>query len=252
MGNQDSFLTCYRGNQSAFRHAAYMRMSKVLLIQHVLDRLGVDLKEKSLFDYGFGAGTFFRYCPRSSRLFGVELDPVVVDEVARMLTERGYRTLCLQPIRIDQWMDHPLLARKYDLIICSHVIEHLEDPAGFLRRMGNCLESGGLLLGLVPIHERKQDPHHVRQITASNFEELLEGTGLQMIHWEETDAWLYWLQPLFTCERGMRHKLAQALSFALGAMAMACGYKWWFRFSTVFSLISFSKPTQAAFVLRSC
>ena len=42
MPSQETFLTCYRGNQGWLRHAAYMRMSKVLLTlelwhQHFLD-----------------------------------------------------------------------------------------------------------------------------------------------------------------------------------------------------------------------
>src|SRR5438105_4257037 len=72
---QEDFLTCYRGRQTILHHIAYMRMSKVLLALHLCEGAGLSLENKSIFDYGFGAGTFFRYCPPSSRLFGVEMDP---------------------------------------------------------------------------------------------------------------------------------------------------------------------------------
>jgi hypothetical protein len=39
----------------------------VLLTQYVLNKEGISLKEKTFFDYGFGAGTFFRYCPSSTQ-----------------------------------------------------------------------------------------------------------------------------------------------------------------------------------------
>ena len=81
MASQKVFETVYRSCQSFLHHMAYMRMAKVLLTQQVLQKAGVSLNEKSVFDYGFGAGTFFRYCPRSTRLFGVEIDPVNVAEV---------------------------------------------------------------------------------------------------------------------------------------------------------------------------
>src|SRR6266550_1123226 len=66
---QETFLTCYRGTQTDLRHAAYMRMAKVLLIQFLLAKWEVSLDARRILDYGFGAGTFFRYCPQSSQLF---------------------------------------------------------------------------------------------------------------------------------------------------------------------------------------
>jgi hypothetical protein len=62
-----------------------MRMAKVLLALYICRKAGISLDRKSIFDYGFGAGTFFRYCPGSSRLSGVEIDPVNVEEVKNML-----------------------------------------------------------------------------------------------------------------------------------------------------------------------
>lgn len=50
-------------------------MTKVLLALHVLDRAGINLAGKAIFDCGFGAGTFHRYCPASTRLAGVEMYP---------------------------------------------------------------------------------------------------------------------------------------------------------------------------------
>jgi 2-polyprenyl-3-methyl-5-hydroxy-6-metoxy-1,4-benzoquinol methylase len=250
MVSQDTFQTCYRGNQSVIRHAAYMRMSKVFLIQHLLNQLNVRIEDKSIFDYGFGAGTFFRHCPTSSRLFGVELDPITVREVTQMLNARGYRAVDLQPIQLENWKDHPLLNRKYDLIVCSHVLEHLAEPAQFLQRVGQCLEDDGLLLGLVPINERRMETHHVQQLTRSSFEAMLPQTDLRLVQWMETDAWLYWVQPVFCYQRGLAHTLSQALSLSLGLMALASGPRCWFRCSDIFARISRSKPTQAAFVLR--
>ena len=72
---QTDYLTCYRGRQSVLHHASYMRMSKVLLALRLCEEARVKLEDTEILDYGFGAGTFFRYCPPSSRLFGVEIDP---------------------------------------------------------------------------------------------------------------------------------------------------------------------------------
>src|SRR5947208_9789119 len=100
---QETFLTCYRGTQTDLRHAAYMRMAKVLLIQFLLAKWNVSLDARRIFDFGFGAGTFFRYCPESGHLFGVELDAVCVREVTAMLHRRGYRNVELQPMEPADW-----------------------------------------------------------------------------------------------------------------------------------------------------
>ena len=250
MPSQETFFTCYRGNQGVWHHAAYMRMSKVLLLRVLLSRHKLESAEKDILDYGFGAGTFFRYCPKSSRLFGLELDPVNVAEVTAMLGRRGFEQVNLQAMTIENWAQHPLLDRKYDVIVCSHVIEHLPEPAVFLERMGRCLKPGGVFLGLVPINERSMDPHHVQTMSRAKLEAWAGAAQLRLIDWFESDHWLYWLQPLFTRERGGRHKCAQVISLGVGVIACGVGANVWFKLSRWFGALSCSQPTQAAFVLR--
>jgi len=227
-----------------------MRMGKVLLLQHLLAKWHVSLAERRIFDYGFGAGTFLRYCPRSSRLFGVEIDPVCVREVTEMLRCRGHRHVQLQPIDPENWRDHPLLKTTYDLVICSHVLEHLSDPDACLRRIAECLEPDALFAGLVPVNERKIDPHHVRQVNLTMLKEWLPAAKLQLIDWVEADPWLYWLQAFFTHDSPLRHRMAQLISLSLGATATGLGHHLWFRCSHVFGKLTCSKPTQAGFLLR--
>ena len=146
--SQEDFKECYRGRQSALHHAAYMRMAKVLLALHLCEKAGITLHDKDIFDYGFGAGTFYRYCPRDSRLFGVEMDAENVAAVTAMLRERGFQDTDLRTIEIERWQAHPLLERTYDVILCSHVLEHLPDPAMFLKTLRECLNGDGIFLGL--------------------------------------------------------------------------------------------------------
>ena len=248
--NQSSFLSCYRARQRVWHHAAYLRMAKVLLLQHMLSRGQIDLAGKRIFDYGFGAGTFYRYCPRSAQLFGVELDPVCIAEVRAMLARRGYAQVCLEKLTLESWSEHPLWRRCYDLIICSHVLEHLPEPEVFLGKIRICLGDEGRFLGLVPINERKRDPHHLRGVTRSLVESWLPGADLTCVDWVEADPWLYWLQPLFAYSTGYRHRAAQIASLGLGMIATVCGHRWWSRLARPVGRLTGSRPTQAAFVLQ--
>lgn len=248
--DQGDFLECYRGRQSWLNHAAYMRMSKVLLTLQLCRGAGLALDDRAILDYGFGAGTFFRYCPRGSRLFGVEMDAENVSAVRAMLQARGYSNLDLQTIEIEHWETHPLLDRRYDIILCSHVLEHLPDPPHFLKRISQCLNPAGVFIGLVPINERVMDVHHVQQMNRAKIGAFAEKGGMRVEHYLETDHWLYWLQPVFTREHGTLHLLSQVLSIGLGLPATILGPRVWFAASKLFGALTASKPTQAAFVLK--
>lgn len=245
--DQSRFLDCYRGRQGALNHLAYMRMSKVLLTRELCRRAALDLAGKDIFDYGFGAGTFFRHCPRDARLFGVEMDAENVAAVRAMLAARGQRA-DLQTIDIARWTEHPLLARRYDVIVCSHVLEHLPEPAEFLKRMRECLRPGASFIGLVPIHERVMEPRHVQRLDEAKIRAIGEAAGLRQTAYVEADPWLYWVQPIWTCESGWRHRLARVLSFGMGLVASAVGPRLWDAAGRVYRPLTGSQFTQAAFI----
>jgi SAM-dependent methyltransferase len=225
-------------------------MGKVLLALRALRLARVGLPVSNLFDYGFGAGTFYRYCPTSAKISGVEQDPVVCREVSDMLTRRGFRNIDLQPIEIERWREHPLLEKQYDVFLCSHVLEHLPDPVDFLKTVRPCVKPEGAFLGLVPINERAENPHHLQKVDRSVVERWASDAGYELAYYEENDPFLYWVQPLYTVTSGWKHKLAQAMSLDLGMSAILSGERLWFAWGKVFGKLTLSKPTQAAFLLR--
>ena len=250
MSTQARFEMVYRGRQSVLHHVSYMRVCKVLLALRILRRAGHSSENKNFFDYGFGAGTFFRYCPTSAHLSGVEQDPAVCQEASDMLARRGFGNVELQPIEIEHWKEHPLLQRSYDIFLCSHVLEHLPDPVDFLKTVRRCVTLDGVFVGLVPINERVENPHHLQKVDRAVVEKWASDAGYEVSCYEENDPFLYWAQPLYTVTSGWKHKLAQAISLDLGLSATLFGERLWFAWGKVFGKLTFSKPTQAAFLLR--
>ena len=229
---------------------AYMRMAKVLLAMHILEKAGVSLIHKSIFDYGFGAGTFFRYCPASAHIAGVEMDPENVSDAQENLKARGFASLRLESISISDWEAHPLLQQQYDLFLCSHVLEHLPDPVAFLRRIRTCIKPGGFLVGLLPINERYANPHHIHACDQATIQQWAAQSGMTICSYLESDPWLYRAQFLFVSDTGARHAIAQAVSLALGIPATLCGHRMWMALSRQCERITGWKPTQAAFIAR--
>ena len=249
-GTQDRFETVYRGRQGCLHHASYMRMSKVLLAIRTVRRLGASLSGLDIFDYGFGAGTFFRHCPTDARLFGVELDPIVSQEVSNMLSRRSFRSVDLRPIDSKDWKTHSLMQRQYDFFLCSHVLEHLPDPVEFLRSVHSSLKPGAIFMVIVPINELVTNPHHLHAINRSTVSKWAADSGYEIIFYEESDPFLYWAQPLYAATSGWKHKTAQALSLVVGCLSALLGERLWFRLGPLFEALTFSKSTQAVFVLR--
>jgi SAM-dependent methyltransferase len=248
MASQEIFKNVYQGRQGAWHHMAYMRMAKVLLTQVVLEQAGVSLEGKSLFDYGFGAGTFFRYCPANTRLAGVEMDAVNVTAVRAGLCSRGFQDVRLEVIEITDWERHPLLQERYDVFLCSHVLEHLPEPAAFLRRIRDCLKPDGVFVGLVPLNELRPNPHHVQRCDQATIQGWLAQAGLRSRCYVEADPFGYWIQPLFTADTGLRHHAARVMSLGLGVPFTLLGPRGWAGLARWFARLTAAKPSQAAFV----
>lgn len=246
---QKKFETIYRGRQGPFYHLSYMRLSKVLLALRALRCNSITLKSQSVFDYGFGAGTFFLFCPRDCQLSGVEQDSVVCEEVTQMLFDRGYRQVELREIDIGQWAENPLLQKEYDLFLCSHVLEHLPDPPAFLRAVKRCLKPTGIFLGLVPLNERAANPHHLHKSDRSVVEGWARDSGYELAYYEENDPFLYWIQPLYASEVGWRRYAGQIIRLVVGIPSRICGERIWYGLLARLTLWV-CKPTQAVFILR--
>ncbi len=229
---------------------SYMRMSKVLAAFSALSEMQYDLTESRIFDYGFGAGTLFRHCPKTSGLFGVEIDVENVKVVSEMLRTLGYSQVDLQPVSVDSWKEHPLLKGGYDLVVCSHVLEHLDAPIDFLTILRRCLGKDSLFLGVVPINELAQNPHHLHSVDRDMIQRWANDANMDVCLYREFDPLSYHLQPLFTFDTGWKHRLAQTISMSFGVASSILGHRRWWKFNDKAGKLIGGRPTQAAFVLK--
>jgi SAM-dependent methyltransferase len=59
--------------------------------------------------------------------------------------------------------------RKYEAIVCSHVIEHVADPLGIIALLARHLSDRGVLFIEVPMEVWKKPPLHAEPVTHVNF-----------------------------------------------------------------------------------
>lgn len=78
---------------------------------------------------------------------------------------------------------------RYDLVICSEVVEHLEDDTGSVKRLSELLRPGGALIVTVPGGKPSRFDHligHKRHYDRARLEALLAGAGFRV---ERLLAW---------------------------------------------------------------
>lgn len=81
--------------------------------------------------------------------------------------------------------------RKFDLIVCSHVLEHLADPYSVVHALRSYLASGGVFYVEVPLEIWKKAPlpiepvTHVNYFTVDSLRILLERAGYNVLTCEE-------------------------------------------------------------------
>lgn len=249
--DQEKFYSVYRGRQSGIFHLAYMRSAKVKAARLILERNGRPLRDRSVLDYGFGTGTFLRACDTSCHISGVEVDAVNVEAVRGMLADRGHDVKDIEVLDVSRWDTHRLIGpdRRYDVILLSHVLEHLDDPVGVLRRLSRNLSEGGVICGLLPINERRPDENHKWVCDIALVERWAMESGMVAMDHAELDHFVYYAQPLFHATGRLGRLAAQGSSLVLGLLQSMFTPGIWFWLGRSLRIIG-ARPGQLGFLLR--
>jgi len=156
-------------------------------VEFLLARNGI--LPESLLELGCGTGAVVRECQRRSiagAYTGVDYSPEALDYLAAHST--GIRTF-----RADITADGFTLDGHYDVVLLSHVLEHLEEP---LRALRNALHRTrcGYIIAEVPLEDlpasrlknlfrdrRRNSAGHVQFFTRASFRALMRATPLTIL-----------------------------------------------------------------------
>lgn len=167
----------------------------------LLEQLLGDVRDKSLLDYGGGAGYFGLRCAlRGARVTLVDPADTALALGRRLATSWGVDRQ-LQTVCADSVPDFG--ARRFDIVVLKDVIEHVHDDAGLLARAAALQDAGGRLL--ISTHNQWSlnyavegsyhrwwlgepnwlgwDPTHVRWYSPRTLRALLRRAGYGRLRW---------------------------------------------------------------------
>lgn len=86
----------------------------------------------------------------------------------------------------------PYLGKRYDLVTCTEVVEHLKDPLEYFQMFVGLLEEGGLLAVMTSFHPKndesflnwhyRRDASHISFFTLRTMEQIALQAGLRIVY----------------------------------------------------------------------
>jgi 2-polyprenyl-3-methyl-5-hydroxy-6-metoxy-1,4-benzoquinol methylase len=179
-------------------------------------------RPRRLLDVGCGDGAFLWMASR--RLRGVELQGFDPNADARrlaheMLSARGVHA----SIHAD-WAAIPTGA--FDVVTCSEVIEHVNEPRALLCEIGRALAPGGIAVVTTPIRmtEAPADPNHRVEFFPAEFRRLCDESGMTVLdhqqHIPAGSVEAYFWRPAFFARVPVFRLLCNLLSIYGGVNAL--------------------------------
>lgn len=165
-----------------FSHGNKMhRETALLLVKKVLP----NSEGRKILEVGGGITNLLYHFP-NARFVGFDISKEAVQEMklkARKRNLKGVFTWKFEEVKAE---------RPFDLIILSHILEHIKGPAGFLQKYSKLLNPSGFVVILVPTNEPRSDYHkrhqigfyfnlHQQHFSEDSLEGVLEKAGLKIV-----------------------------------------------------------------------
>lgn len=170
----------FRRLHDVFRYDARYRL---WLMEDIFRRFEIPFERQKVFELGFGTGSLLLRFDASSALHGAELSTSALAGLAQDERARAYRELCLLATEADGSPRFP--DTDYDIVIASHVLEHVPDDRAALAALHRHTRQGGFGLFFLPLERPRHNPDHARVYTAAGFTRLLREVGFEPLHVEE-------------------------------------------------------------------
>lgn len=171
---------CFRRVHDVLRYDARYRL---FLLEEAFRRFDIPFERQKVFELGFGTGSLLLRFDTSCTLHGSELSESAVLGLSTDPRVRGYREVCFVQNHADGSPHFP--SSDYDIVLASHVIEHVPDDRAALVAICERLKPEGHAVFFLPLERPRHNPDHARTYTRAGFSRLLREEGFELLYAEE-------------------------------------------------------------------
>ena len=133
---------------------------------------GFSLERQRVLELGFGSGDLLFLFSTSCTLMGTELSQSAVDAIEQDPRLTHYHDTWFRAAQADGTLPSPPV--QADILINSHMLEHVPDDRATLADALPAVASGGLVVTFVPLEPPGFDPKHVRTYSPHSLRRLME------------------------------------------------------------------------------
>jgi SAM-dependent methyltransferase len=124
---------------------------------------------------GYGASQIIQ----TEKFFGslvtaVDVDAAAIEYGKKRYASESIRFICSDALQFEN-------TQLFNTIVSLETIEHLRDPALFVKKLHSLLEKGGTLIVSAPVTPSTDgNPHHLSDFTSGGFRKLFELSGFSI------------------------------------------------------------------------
>lgn len=148
-------------------------------IHEVLKTLNINTENISILDFGFGSGDLLCSFPENDSICGVDVSVSAVETALHKFCFCKFKTA--QFFTVPENDPDKITEEKFDIVMSSHVIEHVADDAVLLKVMKKRLKDDGHLVLFAPIEEPNYIPFHVRNYSLETLRKTVENAGFEIV-----------------------------------------------------------------------
>src|SRR5262249_24103199 len=115
----------------------------------------------------FGSGLLMFLFPRSCSVFGTEFSSSARARAKARAIRKRYKEFLFEAPRSS--VELPFPSGDFNIVIASHILEHVVEDQKFLKEMIRVLKPGGHLILIMPLDARTDDPLSEEELINPDF-----------------------------------------------------------------------------------
>ena len=144
----------------------------------------------------------------------------------------------------------PYPDNSFNLVIASHVIEHVEDHSLFVDEINRVLSTDGYCLLLIPINEKYDDPNHLRKYTTNSLISFLRKHNFSIIDYFENEYFFHLVESFYNKKLNTKWKIIDPIIVLIVNIPLALlPYKAILALENIFKWKNFL-PRQSAILIN--